>query len=140
MTTPASEASLTYGRAVGTALSFAEAVDRARAQLKEEGFGVLCDIDVAATMREKLGESFRPYRILGACNPQLAHRALEAQPYLGLLLPCNLIVQESDGKTLVAAIDAHAMLGVTGDPQLSALADEVNARLGRVLDAIASAS
>lgn len=127
---------LHYGREVATKLPFGEAVERAKALLKDEGFGVLCEIDVAVTLREKLGEAFRPYTILGACNPTLAHRGLTAQPHLGLLLPCNLVVQEVDGTAMVAAIDAQAMLSVVGDPALTVVADEVNARLGKVLDRI----
>ncbi len=129
----------TYGNQVETTLSYEVAVDRVKAILKEEGFGVLCEIDVAATVREKLGEAFRPYRILGACNPQLAHRAISAEPQLGLLLPCNVVVQEMDGKTVVSAVDAGAMLAIVGNPRLDALAQDANARLRRVLDAIASA-
>ncbi len=128
-----------YGNQVETALSYAAAVDRIKAALKDEGFGVLCEIDVAATVREKLGETFRPYCILGACNPRLAHRAISAEPQLGLLLPCNVVVQELDGRTVVSAVDAGAMLGIVGNPQLDPVAQDVNARLRRVLDAIASA-
>lgn len=128
-----------YGNQVSTALPYPAAVERVKTLLKDEGFGVLCDIDVAETMREKLGEAFRPYRILGACNPQLAHRSLSAEPQLGLLLPCNLVVQEIDGKTVVSAIDAGAMLAIVGNPVLDDVAREVNARLRRVLEAIASA-
>ncbi len=127
---------LAYGREVPTSLPFDAAIDRVRSALGDEGFGVLCDIDVAAAMRDKLGKAFRPYRILGACNPALAHRALEAHPAIGLLLPCNVVVQETDGVTYVSAVDARAMLGVVGDSSLESLADEVNARLSRVLEAI----
>ncbi|HVA28648.1 MAG TPA: DUF302 domain-containing protein, partial [Candidatus Baltobacteraceae bacterium] len=95
-----------YGRDVTTALTFDTAIETAKRLLKDEGFGVLCEIDVTATMREKLGASFRPYRILGACNPTLAHQALTAEPQIGLLLPCNLVVQEVDGKTHVSVVDA----------------------------------
>lgn len=126
---------IAYGKAVVTRLTFDRAIEIVKSSLKEQGFGVLCEIDVSATMREKLGAQFRPYRILGACNPQLAHQALAAEPQLGLLLPCNLVVQELDGKTIVSAIDANAMLGVTG-AQLQHLAAEVNARLARVLEAV----
>ncbi len=128
-----------FGKAVAAALPFERAVDEVKALLKDEGFGVLCEIDVAASMREKLGKAFRPYRILGACNPGLAFQALEAQPQIGLLLPCNVVVQEVDGKTIVSAIDANAMLGVTG-AHLEELAADANARLGRVLDRIEKAT
>ena len=127
-----------YGRAVRTSLSFDEAIDRAKELLKTEGFGVLCEIDVTATMKEKLGEAFRPYRILGACNPQLAHKTITAEPQIGLLLPCNVVVQELDGAAVVSAIDARAMIGFVGNPSLASVADEVNARLNRVLDAVAT--
>ncbi|MHB8433577.1 MAG: DUF302 domain-containing protein [Candidatus Tyrphobacter sp.] len=128
-----------YGNQVKTTLPYSAAVDRVKALLREEGFGVLCEIDVAATVREKLGETFRPYCILGACNPQLAHRAISAEPQIGLLLPCNVVVQELDGATSVSAVDAGAMLAIVGNPQLDGVASDVNARLKRVLDAISSA-
>jgi uncharacterized protein (DUF302 family) len=130
------ETTFAYGRAVTTALGYEKAVERAKALLKEEGFGVLCDIDVAATLREKLGETMEPYRILGACNPSLAHKALSHHPQLGLLLPCNVVVQRRDETTIVSAIDAKALLQVVGNASLEPIADEVNARLNRVLDRI----
>ncbi len=92
-----------------TPLPFAEAVERVRAELKEEGFGVLCEIDVQAAMREKLGVEGEPYLILGACNPPLAHQALQAEPELGVLLPCNVIVYERQGETRISAIDPERM-------------------------------
>ncbi|MGR4065705.1 MAG: DUF302 domain-containing protein [Vulcanimicrobiaceae bacterium] len=130
---------LKYGRRIVSGLSFDAAVDRAKTFLKDEGFGVLCEIDVTATMQEKLGESFRPYRILGACNPKLAHRALSAEPQVGLLLPCNVVVQVLDGDTVVSAVDAEAMMAFVGNRDLSQVADEANAALGRVLSRIAEA-
>jgi len=138
MTAP--KTTLPYGREVRTGLSFDRAIDRAKELLKGEGFGVLCEIDVTATMQEKLGETFRPYRILGACNPQLAHRTLVAEPQIGLLLPCNVVVQELDGETIVSAINAQAMIGFVGNANLVGVADEVTERLDRVLDAIARVS
>ena len=132
--------SLKYGRQVATALPFETAVERAKALLKDEGFGVLCEIDVTATMREKLGETFHPYRILGACNPKLAHRALSAEPQIGLLLPCNVVVQEVGGKTSVSAVDAQAMMAMVGNENLAPVADEANAALGRVLSRIGEVS
>ena len=129
-----------YGRAVETALPYADAIERVRQLLKEQGFGVLCEIDVAKTLREKIGAPFRPYVILGACNPELAHRALSEEAQLGLLLPCNVVVQEVDGRTVVSAVDAQAMLGVAGNANLAPIADEANERLARVLDGIATAS
>jgi uncharacterized protein (DUF302 family) len=127
-----------YGHAVTSNLPYEEAVDRVKALLKDEGFGVLCDIDVANTMQEKIGKAFRPYRILGACNPSLAYEALSADPQLGLLLPCNVVIQEEDGRTIVSAIDTRALLAISEDPRLLPIADEVNARLMRVLDKVAA--
>ncbi len=130
---------LTYGYAAAVSLEFAGAVVRVRALLKEQGFGVLCEIDVAKTMKEKIGADFRPYLILGACNPQLAHRALSAEAQLGLLLPCNVVVQVQDGRTVVSAVDAATMLGVVGNPALRDVADDANARLRAVIDSLAAA-
>jgi uncharacterized protein (DUF302 family) len=104
--------------------------------LKTEGFGVMAEIDVQAAMKEKLGIEQGPYTILGACNPPLAHRALTAEPDLGLLLPCNVVVYESGAGTRVAVINAGAMLGVVGNPALDEIAGEVQARLGRVIESI----
>ncbi len=130
-------ASLKYGRAVTTTLPYAQAVDRAKALLKEEGFGVLCEIDVKKTMKEKIDAEVPPYVILGACNPRLAHRALAVENQIGLLLPCNLVVQELGNTTVVSAVDANAMMSFVGKAELGAVAVEANAGLGRVLDAIA---
>lgn len=130
---------MTYGNAVNTALSYADAVERVRELLKENGFGVLCEIDVAKTMREKIDMPFRPYLILGACNPQLAYRALTEEAQLGLLLPCNVVVQDVDGQIVVSAVDAQAMLGVVGNAALTPVADDANERLMRVLAGIAAA-
>lgn len=127
-----------YGKVVATTLPFEQSIERVRELLREEGFGVLCDIDVAKTLHEKIHAEFRPYRILGACNPHFAHRALEEEPHLGLLLPCNVVVQELGGLTIVSAIDARALLGVIGSPELADLAEDVNARLERVLDRLAA--
>ena len=125
-----------YGSSVTTDLSFGDAVERAKELLKSEGFGVLCEIDVSKTMKEKIGEDFRPYLILGACNPQLAHRALSAEAQLGLLLPCNVVVQTQAGKTVVSAVDAQKMLDVVGNSALREVATDANARLARVIAAI----
>jgi len=125
---------MNYGKVVTTALGYEDAVERAKALLRDEGFGVLCEIDVAKTLYEKIGAEFRPYRILGACNPHLAHQALEREAQLGLLLPCNVVVQELSGTTTVSAIDARALLSVVGNDAMMSVADDVNERLGRVLD------
>ena len=104
--------------------------------LKAEGFGVITEIDVKKTMKEKLGVDGRPHVILGACNPKLAHAALEVEADLGLLLPCNVVVYETDAGTRVAAVNAGAMLGMVGNDRLAPIADEVQTRLDRVLESI----
>jgi len=129
-----SNKAIPYGSVVSTPLSYQQAIERVKTALKDEGFGVLCEIDVAKTLREKIGADFRPYVILGACNPQFAHQALAAEEQLGLLLPCNVVVQQSEGGTLVSAVDATAMLGIVGNEAMLPIAREVNARLARVLE------
>ena len=116
---------------------FDQAVATVVDALKGEGFGVLTDIDVAATMKQKLGVEFRPYRILGACNPPLAHKALSAEDKVGVMLPCNVIVQDAGaGKIEVAAIDPRAAMERVGNPALMDLANEVADKLTRVISAI----
>ena len=135
--------SIGTGYGFGTTLdtSFAEAVEKTTAALKDEGFGVLTTIDVKATMKEKLDLDREPYMILGACNPTLAHRALEAEPEIGLLLPCNVIVHEQDGKTVVSIVDPNAMLGVApGNADLQNVAAEASERLRRVVVALERSS
>lgn len=119
-------------------LPFEEADRRVRQELEKEGFGVLTEIDVRQTLKRKLDADFRPYRILGACNPPLAHRALSADLDIGLLLPCNVVVYEGDeeGTSVVAAIEPVAQFGLTGREDLEPLAREVGERLGRVVDAL----
>jgi uncharacterized protein (DUF302 family) len=116
-----------------TPLPFGEAVEHLRAELKAEGFGVLCEIDVQATMREKLGVEGEPYLILGACNPALAHQALQAEPGLGVLLPCNVVVYERGDETQISAIDPERMLSIVGNDELASVAAEVKKRLGAVV-------
>ena len=114
-----------------------EAVERVTAALKEEGFGVLTEIDVKATMKKKLDIDFRPYRILGACNPPFAHKALEAEDKIGTMLPCNVIVQEiSPGKSEVAAINPIASMQAVKNPALEDVATEITERLKRVVAAL----
>jgi uncharacterized protein (DUF302 family) len=111
---------------------------RVRGALMEEGFGVLTEIDVAQTLKSKIDVDFRPYRILGACNPALAHRALSQEVDIGLLLPCNVVVYAADepGRSVVAVLDPVQQLGVSGRGDLTELADEVQERLKRVLEAL----
>jgi uncharacterized protein (DUF302 family) len=111
-------------------------VERARAALKTEGFGVLCEIDIKDKLREKLNVDFRNYVILGACNPPLAYQALQQELNLGLLLPCNVVVYEEGNRSVVAAIDAAKMLSVTDNAALAPAAEQVNAALRRAVDAI----
>lgn len=118
-------------------LPFDQAVSRVTEALKKEGFGVLTDIDVSATMKAKLGEDFRPYRILGACNPQLAHRALKLEDKIGTMLPCNVIVQQHDGGGVeVSAVDPVASMQAIDNPGLADVASEVQARLKKVIAAL----
>lgn len=122
-----------YGFSVQTGMEPGDAESRLRELLREEGFGVLTEIDVRSTMREKLGVDFRPYRILGACNPPLAHRALEAEPEIGLLLPCNIVVEAAPGGgARVSFMDAGAVMGVVGNEALAPIGAEVMQRLHRV--------
>lgn len=129
-----------YGISVQTDLSYDQAVEKTRAELAEEGFGILTEIDVAATLKKKLDVEFPPYIILGACNPPLAHRALQAEGDIGVLLPCNVVVasDQETGKTRVVAMDPEAALALTGNAQVGELAADVRARLERVLDRVAA--
>jgi uncharacterized protein (DUF302 family) len=124
-----------------TGISFDEALEKTIGALKAEGFGVLSDIDVQGAMKEKLGADMRAYRILGACNPPLAHQALQAEPDIGLLLPCNVIVrEEASGRVVVGFLDPQIMVGLVGKPGVKAVADEAEARLRRVCAALGTAS
>lgn len=112
-----------------------EAIERVTAELKEDGFGVLTEIDVKETLKKKLDVEFRPYRILGACNPNFAHQALQAEEHIGLMLPCNVIVQDQgNGRTEVAAIDPIASMQAVENDQLGGIATQVRDRLKAVID------
>ena len=115
---------------------FDEAVARVIEALKGEGFGVLTDIDVRATLKSKLGAEFRPYRILGACNPKLAYRALQLEDKVGTMLPCNVIVHEHAGGVEVSAVDPIASMQAIENPDLAKLATEVRAKLRRVVSGL----
>ena len=123
-----------YALTATTSAPFAATVERVRAELQSEGFGVLCEIDVQATLREKLGVERGPYLILGACNPPLAHEALAAEPDLGTLLPCNVAVYEDAGETHISAIDAERMVSIVGNDDLAPVAATVRAKLAAVVD------
>jgi uncharacterized protein (DUF302 family) len=123
-----------YTLTATTTEPFGDTVERVRAELKQEGFGVLCEIDVQATLREKLGVEQEPYTILGACNPPLAHQALSAEPQLGTLLPCNVVVYERDGETEISAIDAERMLSLVGNDELAPIAAQVRDKLAAVVE------
>jgi uncharacterized protein (DUF302 family) len=129
----------TYGFGATLDLPYVEAVERTRAALKEQGFGVLTEIDVKQTMKTKLDVDFRPYVILGACNPPLAHRALSADLGIGLLLPCNVIVYDNgNGTSTVEVMDPEAALGLVGEnPAIAEVAHEARARLRQALDSLA---
>ena len=117
---------------------FADAVERVRAELQQAGFGVLCEIDVQAKLKASIGADRAPYTIVGACIPALAHRALEAEPDLGTLLPCNVVVHEHEGEIRIAAIDAERMLSIGGNAELEPVAAEVRARLAAVVERAAA--
>jgi uncharacterized protein (DUF302 family) len=125
-----------FGYVVSVGLPFEDAVGRLEAGLKNEGFGVLCRVDIQAKLKEKLGVDFPRYVILGACNPPLAYRALQEEINLGLLLPCNAIVYERDGKVWVGVVDAARMLSVVGNPAMEPMAREVNQGLRRAVESV----
>ncbi len=129
-----------YALTAETELGFDEAVARVRDELEEEGFGVLTEIDAQATLRKKLGVEIERYLILGACNPSFAHQALELEPELGVLLPCNVVVYERGDRTLVSAVDAERMLSIVGNDALASVAAEVRSRLTQVVERVSQAT
>jgi len=127
---------MNYGYKKQVEMTFAETVEKTKAVLAEEGFGVLTEIDVKATMKKKLDVEYDNYIILGACNPKLAHTALSAEKEIGLLLPCNVVVYEDAGSTFVSAIVPSVAMGMVDNLELGAVAAEAEERLKRVIDAL----
>ena len=123
-----------YTLSATTTLSYDETVDRVRQELQDEGFGVLCEIDVAAKLNQKLGVNREPYMILGACMPRLAHQSLTVEPDLGALLPCNVAVYRLDGETHISAIDPARMLSIVDNDELEPIAGDVRQHLLRVVE------
>ena len=129
-----------YGITIRIPLPFAEAVTRVREALKAQGFGVLTEIDVQAMLRDKLGQDMEDYLILGACNPPLAHRALDADRKIGLLLPCNVVVRTAGGQTVIEAFNPQVMVQVASQASLKPVADEATSRIRAALDSLKDAS
>jgi uncharacterized protein (DUF302 family) len=128
-----------FGIRVTLDIPYEAAIEKATAALKEEGFGVLTEIDVKATLKKKIDVDFRRYIILGACNPKLAYQALQNETEIGLLLPCNVIVYETDeGHSTVSIVDPMSMMGVVESDSLEAVADQARAKLGRVAESLAN--
>jgi uncharacterized protein (DUF302 family) len=124
-----------FGKTVS--MSFGDACKRVTEELAKEGFGVLTEIDVAATMKKKLDKEMPPYKILGACNPNFANQAITAEPQIGALLPCNVVVrQDAAGKTYVEFMDPNAVMDLVGRPEVHEIATEVRGRLARVMNAV----
>ena len=127
---------MSYGFSKTVSLPYEKAIEKVTEELKKEGFGILTTIDVRDTLKKKLDVDFNKYIILGACNPPFAHKALVAEEQIGLLLPCNVIVYEKDGRTIVAAFDPMAMATLVENEALRSVAEEVAARLQRVINSL----
>lgn len=127
---------MSYTRTVKIDMPHAEAVEVVRKAFAEQGFGVITEIDMAATLKAKIGEEMEPYVILGACNPQLAHRAVQLDSSIGALLPCNVVVRSEGGSTIVDALDPEVMSQMSDDPGLGAVADEAGARIDAALQSL----
>ncbi|MCX8105776.1 MAG: DUF302 domain-containing protein [Ignavibacterium album] len=125
-----------YGFSKTTDYSFEEAIQKVTDELKKEGFGVLTTIDVKDTLKNKLNVDFKKYTILGACNPPLAHQALQTEEELGLLLPCNVVVYEKEGKSVVSIFDPMVMAHIIDNPGMKTVAEEVKKKLERVIEAV----
>lgn len=119
-----------------SALGFKEAIEKVTEALKQEGFGILTEIDVKETLKMKLDVDFRPYKILGACNPPFAYKALQAEDKVGIMLPCNVIVQEKENGVEIAAVDPVASMQAIDNPKLGEIANEIRQRLHRVIDSL----
>ncbi|MCP4199697.1 MAG: DUF302 domain-containing protein [Proteobacteria bacterium] len=131
-----SEASYGYTKNLGT-IAFDDAIERTTSALKNEGFGVLTEIDVKSTLKKKLDVDFRQYKILGACNPSLAHQALTNEIMIGLLLPCNVVVfEEGDGTITVSAVNPREMFKVVDNPAMEGVAGQVDAKIKNIIEAI----
>ena len=131
---------MSYYIAATLPVPFERGIELAEEALKEQGFGIISRIDMKEALKTKIGVDFRPYTILGACNPSLAHEALTAEPQLGTLLPCNVVVFEHDGETEISAIDAERMLSIVGNDDLAPIAAQVRDKLARVVERAAQPS
>ena len=129
---------MSYGNSVTVDTPFAQTVTRVREALKEQGFGVLTEIDMTGALREKLGEEIEDYLVLGACNPPLAYRALGVDRSIGLLLPCNVVVRAAGGRTVVEALDPQVMVTLTEEPAITPIAEEASRRLRQALNSLLS--
>lgn len=127
---------MSYGHTITLDLSFQDAVTKVKDAFQAQGFGTLTEIDVQATLKQKLDHDTEPYLILGTCNPQLAHQALQIEPELGLLLPCNVVVRRQAGTTLVHALDPQVMVQVPQQPELQPIADQADQRIRAALDSL----